>query len=69
MDILNETLGKNKKMSDTVGMIFSVAEGCLVSGIQDFMFHTETGEIQGWVVKSQHFFSQKEVSGNVGYKL
>ena len=49
-----------KKMSEAIGMMaYSIEEGILIGTVQDFLFDMSDGSIQGWVLKSPHFFSKR----------
>ena len=48
-----------KKMSKVLGMSsYSISEGRLVGTVHNLLFHKGTGAIQGWMIKSTHFFSK-----------
>ncbi len=49
-----------KKMSEVTGaQVYSLLEGRQVGSIHDFLFDLSSGQIQGWIIKSRHFFSKK----------
>ena len=49
-----------KKLSKVNGMpIYSIEEGKHIGQVKDFLFQISTGVIQGWTIKSQHFFSKR----------
>jgi uncharacterized protein YrrD len=49
-----------KKMSEVIGtLIYTQLEGRHIGSVQDFLFNLTSGKIQGWLIKSPHFFSKK----------